>query len=76
MQQGFGEGESALFEWMADHARVCWYIDPEPWLIEAKLDSELALPLNLGQNKEGVFHQALSAARQAQRQLARDLPVL
>lgn len=72
----FGEGESALSGWMADHARVCWYIDPEPWLIEAKLISELALPLNLDQNKDGVFHQVLSAVRQAQRQVARDLPVL
>ena len=72
----FGKGESVLSEWMGDHARVCWCIDPEPWLIEAKLISELVLPLNLDQNKEGVFHQVLSAARQAQRQLARDLPVL
>lgn len=72
----FDKGESELSQWMANHARVCWYTDPEPWLVEARLISELVLPLNLDQNKDGIFHQALSAIRQAQRQLARDLPVL
>jgi hypothetical protein len=72
----FGDGEAALSEWMADHARVCWYVDPTPWLIEAKLISGCALPLNLDQNRHSSFHQTLSAARQAQRDRARSLPVL
>ena len=63
----FGEGEAVLSEWMAEHARVCWYIDPKPWLIETKLISEYALPLNLDQNRHGSFHHTLSEARQAQR---------
>lgn len=72
----FGDGESALSEWMDEHARVCWYVDPEPWLIESKLISELTLPLNLDQNRYSGFHAVLTAARHNQRETARSLPVL
>lgn len=72
----FGAGEAALSTWMAEHARVCWYVDPEPWLLEAKLIAELVLPLNLNQNKHSGFHAMLSAARSAQRRAAGTLPVL
>lgn len=72
----FSDGELALSEWMDEHSRVCWYIDPEPWLIESKLISELNLPLNLDQNGYSGFHGALTAARQNQRGTARSLPVL
>ncbi len=61
---------------VGQHARVCWYVDPEPWVIEAKLITELVLPLNLDQNKRSGFHATLSAARRAQRQVALSLPVL
>ncbi|MHA6522939.1 GIY-YIG nuclease family protein [Tessaracoccus sp. G1721] len=72
----FGDGEAALSSWMAEHARVCWYVDPTPWAIESELLSEFVLPLNLDQNRHGGFHATLSASRHAQRQAARSLPVL
>ncbi|WP_372496029.1 GIY-YIG nuclease family protein [Promicromonospora umidemergens] len=72
----FSDGETALSAWMDEHARVCWYVAPEPWLIESKLISELVLPLNLDKNKHSGFHAALTVARQSQRETARNLPVL
>jgi len=69
-------GETALSEWMAEHARVCWYVDSEPWVIESKLIRELVLPLNLDQNTHSPFHADLSAARRAQRQSALALPIV
>ena len=72
----FGDGEAPLSEWMAEHARVCWSVDPEPWLLEAKFISEFVLPLNLGHNQRSGFLGALTDARHAQRQSARSLPVL
>jgi hypothetical protein len=41
----FSDGEAVLSEWMGKHARVCWYVDPSPWLIESKIIAELMLPL-------------------------------
>ena len=70
----FGDGEAVLSEWMGEHARVCWLVEPAPWVIESKLISELVLPLNLDQNRRSRFHAALSAARSAQRQAALSLP--
>lgn len=72
----FGDGEAVLSDWMAEHARVCWRVDPEPWLLEAKLISELVLPLNLDQNKHSAFHATLTAARKEQRRTALELPTL
>jgi hypothetical protein len=61
---------------MEKHARVCWLVDPEPWVVESKLIAELVLPLNLDQNKHSGFHATLSAARGAQRQAALSRPTL
>lgn len=72
----FGDGEQVLSEWMEQHARVCWLVDPEPWIAESRLIAELVLPLNLDQNKHSGFYSTLSAARGAQRELARALPLL
>lgn len=72
----FGAGEAALSDWMAEHARVCWLVDAEPWRIETEVISELALPLNLDQNTHSGFHATLSAARAEQKRIALDLPVL
>lgn len=72
----FGASEAVLSRWMAEHARVCWHVDPQPWLIESILISEFVLPLNLDQNTHGGFHPILSAARDAQREGARSLPVI
>ncbi len=72
----FGDGEAALSGWMAEHARVCWVVDPQPWLLETRLIEGIDLPLNLGQNAHGSFHGRLSQARARQRELARTLPIL
>lgn len=72
----FSTGETAISDWMAEHARVSWFVDTEPWLIESKLISELVLPLNLDQNKHSGFHAELTAVRKGQRQSALTLPVL
>ena len=72
----FGSGEQVLSEWMGRHARVSWLVDPEPWIVESQLIADLVLPLNLDQNKHSKFHTTLSAARHAQREAARNLPVL
>jgi hypothetical protein len=48
---------------MAAHARVCWLPTDRPWTIESQLISQLALPLNLDQNKHNPFHAELTAAR-------------
>lgn len=61
---------------MAQHARVCWMSDPQPWLAETRLLQEVDLPLNLDQNRHDGFHATLSQARAHQRELARSLPVL
>ena len=72
----FSQGEAALSEWMREHARVCWLVCPEPWVIETKLIAELVLPLNLDQNKRSAFHATLSAARSTQRRAALSLPIV
>jgi hypothetical protein len=72
----FSYGEAALSAWMAEHARVCWVIDPHPWLTEAHLIADLILPLNLDQNTHGSFHAQLKYARAEQRLQAHALPVL
>ena len=72
----FSEGEAALSEWMAAHARVCWLATRQPWTIESELIRQLVLPLNLDQNLHSPFRAALSAARARQRAIARSLPVL
>ncbi|NAZ74916.1 hypothetical protein GTQ99_05685 [Kineococcus sp. T13] len=72
----FSDGEAVLSEWMAEHARVCWVQDPQPWLLETRLIEGIDLPLNLDQNTHGGFHARLSAARARQRELARSMPAL
>lgn len=72
----YSDGEADLSAWMERHARVCWFIDRSPWVIESRLFTELVLPLNLDQNRHSAFHASLSAARRAQRATATDLPVV
>ncbi|MFI6603528.1 GIY-YIG nuclease family protein [Nonomuraea sp. NPDC050536] len=60
---------------MADNARVCWQVDPEPWTAESELIAQLDLPLNLDQNRSHAFHQHLSALRASARVRARELPI-
>lgn len=68
----FGPGEAALSAWMAEHARVAWVADPEPWLLEDHLIEVLSLPLNLQGNAHHPFQTELSAIRAAARATARD----
>lgn len=67
----FGDGEAVLSAWMEEHARVCWFVDAEPWLIEEELIAGLVLPLNLSGNRHGSFYAELSQARDVQRRAAR-----
>jgi hypothetical protein len=72
----FGAGEAVLSDWMAEHACVCWTVDPEPWQKEAQMLRDVDLPLNLDQNAHSGFHASLKQARARQRELARSLPAL
>ncbi|WP_331459525.1 GIY-YIG nuclease family protein [Nonomuraea sp. SBT364] len=72
----FGQaGEKALTAWMADHARVCWIQQDEPWTGESELIAKLDLPLNLDQNRHHAFHPYLSGLRASARARARNLPI-
>jgi hypothetical protein len=61
----FGDGEHRLSEWMGEHARVTYLVDPEPWRIEQALIARLSVPLNLDHNRSHPFHPHLSALRKA-----------
>jgi len=67
----FGNGEADLSEWMSQHARVCWAVHPEPWLVESAFIVSVPLRLNLDQNQNSDFHAQLTQARAEQRALAR-----
>lgn len=71
----FGSGEDQLSEWMAEHARVTWVTDPEPWILEDHLIETLSLPLNLQGNAHHPFQATLAAARRDARSLARQAAV-
>jgi hypothetical protein len=68
-------GEAVLSQWMADHARVVWHPNPEPWRLEEHLIRTLVVPLNLDQNQHCGFHSTLAASRAAARKMARERPV-
>ncbi|WP_248965431.1 GIY-YIG nuclease family protein [Sphaerisporangium perillae] len=68
-------GEQELTAWMAEHAHVCWFEHPQPWLAESELIRQLDLPLNLDQNRRHHFHAYLSDLRATARARARGLPV-
>ena len=72
----FSQGEQVLSLWMGTHARVSWHETYEPWLLEKQLINEVVLPLNLDQNRHGLFHAQLADARAHQREIARSLPIL
>jgi hypothetical protein len=72
----FSGGETALSDWMAAHARICWLTTGQPWTVESELIQQLTLPLNLDQNIHSPFRATLSAARAEQRAIARSLPIL
>lgn len=72
----FGKaGEATLSQWMADHARVCWIEQSEPWGLESQFISQLDLPLNLDQNRHNAFHSRLKELRAQARRGARELPI-
>ncbi|WP_247615607.1 GIY-YIG nuclease family protein [Streptomyces tagetis] len=72
----FGKaGETALGQWMADNARVCWVERDDPWVLESQLISRLDLPLNLDQNGHNPFHGRLKELRAQARRRARELPI-
>jgi hypothetical protein len=72
----FSDGEKLLSAWMAENTRVAYTVTERPWELEERLIKELALPLNLDQNKHSPFHQTLSDLRATQRASARALPVV
>ena len=72
----FSDGEAVLSDWMEKNARVCWVVDPQPWVLESQLIGDAVLQLNLDQNTHSGFHAQLTQARAQQRQQARSLPVL
>ena len=72
----FSEGEQILSDWMGRHARVCWTVFEQPWLVETQLIDQFVLPLNLDQNKNSGFRVELSSLRAEQRAQARNLPVI
>jgi hypothetical protein len=67
----YADGEARLTEWMGTHMRVTWTVVDEPWELEKRLIRNLALPLNLDQNRQSPFRQTLSGLRAAQRLAAR-----
>lgn len=67
----FGQGEQVLSDWMSENTRVCWVVDPEPWVVESAFIASVPLRLNLDQNKDSLFHLQLSQARADQRAAAR-----
>lgn len=72
----FASAETALSDWMDQHARVAWMPHPEPWLPEHALIAAWVLPLNLDQNIHSPFRAELSQRRAEARSRARDLPVV
>jgi hypothetical protein len=72
----FHEGEAALSQWMATHARVVFIECSQPWVMEEDLIRRLNLPLNLAGNQHHSFHQELTTIRREHKTLARSLPVL
>lgn len=66
------DGETRLSLWMGDHARVAWYLTPEPWDVEPIIIRSVSLPLNLRGNESHPFHATLSSRRSLARALARD----
>lgn len=72
----FSDGEARLDQWMAEHARVCWVVDPQPWVAESTLIEDVVLPLNLDQNAHSSFRPELAHLRALQRKRAQELPVL
>lgn len=72
----FGKAsEATLSQWMADHARVCWIEQREPWALESRLIAQLDLSLNLDQNRHNAFHNRLRELRARARRRARESPI-
>lgn len=69
-------GEQALSDWMAEHARVCWFPSSQPWLVEADAITQADLPLNLDQNRHHPFYAHLTQLRAQARANAQELPIL
>lgn len=71
----FADGEHAISSWMALNAFVCWMPHPTPWVEEARLITELSLPLNLAGNLQHPFAATLSGIRSAAKARAQGLLV-
>jgi len=69
-------GEQALDRWLEEHARVCWFHDPQPWLAEEELIQGLSLPLNLLGNDHHPFFPTLRDLRKQAIAVARSLPIV
>ena len=61
---------------MAEHALAAWVVDPQPWLLEARVIADLDVPLNLEGNSHNAFHLELTRRRVQAVASARDLPVI
>jgi hypothetical protein len=60
---------------MAAYARVCWTVDPEPWVLEHQAITTVSLTLNLDQNSH-PFRLMLSALRSKMRAAALEQPIV
>jgi hypothetical protein len=72
----FSTGEQRLSDWLGENARVVWMVCDQPWRVEEELIASMNLPINLDQNRNHAFHQALSDLRRAAKARARVLPIL
>lgn len=71
----FHAGEAKLSAWLAEHARVVFIQQPEPWMLEKELIGTLPLPLNLAENSHHPFHSTLTGIRAEQKRRARQMPI-
>lgn len=60
---------------MAEHARVAFVFDDEPWLLQDELIRTKMLPLNIADNAHNPYHPTLRAHRAKHRLKARELPI-
>lgn len=67
----FGDGETRLTEWIAEHGRVCWVETDDPRALERHLLDTLLLPLNIQHNPRSPFREKLSAMRRQAKRGAR-----
>ena len=64
------EQNAALSAWQTKNLRVSWCVVAQPWLLEPAVIDIMEPPLNLASNSTHPFHETLSEARRALRQVA------